>query len=270
LKISIVTISFNQNSFIEECILSVLNQNYPDIEYIVVDPGSSDGSREIIDKYSDRISHIIYENDAGPADGLNKGFKIASGEIFGFLNSDDVLEPDAISKIVHQFVLNSSVDVISGHSWIIDETGKQIRRFYSDKFYLWMTPFDASILSQASTFFRSNVYRKVGGFNKYNHIAWDGELFVDMALNGARFYLVDEFLSRFRIHASAITGGGIGEKARIDYKEQIFIKVYKKKFSLFWRLFGVLPRYLRKFINYRDTKERILHGPIFGASQTIK
>src|ERR1039458_1375445 len=97
-RVSIVTISFNQAEFIERTILSVLTQDYLDIEYIVVDPGSTDGSRDIIERYRSRISKIILRPDRGAADGLNNGFAEATGEIFGFLNSDDLLRPGARSE----------------------------------------------------------------------------------------------------------------------------------------------------------------------------
>ena len=97
-RVSIVTISFNQAEFLERTIESVLAQDYPEIEYIVVDPGSTDGSREIIDRYRSRISKVILRPDRGAADGLNHGFAEATGEIFGFLNSDDLLLPGAASK----------------------------------------------------------------------------------------------------------------------------------------------------------------------------
>ena len=90
-KISIVTVSFNSAQYIEDGILSILEQGYPALEYIIVDGGSTDGTREIIDKYRDRITKIIYEPDNGPAEALNKGFKLATGEIMGWLNSDDRL-----------------------------------------------------------------------------------------------------------------------------------------------------------------------------------
>lgn len=125
MKISIVTISFNQTCFLEEAICSVLEQGYPNVEYIVVDPGSTDGSREIIERYSDRIDKVIFEPDEGPADGLNKGFAHASGDVFGFLNSDDVLEPGALSGAARYFEARPEVDVVSGHSWIIDEEGRK-------------------------------------------------------------------------------------------------------------------------------------------------
>ena len=95
LKISVVTISYNQAEFLERCIESVLNQNYPNLEYIIVDPGSTDGSRDIIKRYEKVFSHILLDPDNGPADGLNKGFAKATGDILYFINSDDVVLPDA-------------------------------------------------------------------------------------------------------------------------------------------------------------------------------
>ena len=88
IKITIVTISFNQARFLDQAIKSVLEQDYPLVEYIVVDPGSTDGSREIIEGYRSSIDHIIFDRDEGPADGLNRGFSMAKGQIFGFRYSD--------------------------------------------------------------------------------------------------------------------------------------------------------------------------------------
>jgi len=267
LKVSIVTISFNQARFLEKCILSVVNQEYKNIEYIVVDPGSTDGSREIIEKYRDEISKVIYEPDSGPADGLNKGFRHASGHIYGFLNSDDILEPYAIRKIVDFFSTHEEYDVVSGHSWIIDENGKRIRRLYSDKFRLWMAACGACILSQPSTFFSSEKFKEVDGFNVSNRIAWDGELFIDMALRGAKFSLIDEILSGFRVHPEAITGGGDWSHDRIDYGDRIFKKIHGKYASYVQKKVCFLFGNLRKFLNLRDTIQRVLHGPVFGASK---
>ena len=102
-KVSIVTISFNQADFLEEAILSVLGQDYPDIEYIIVDAGSTDGSLEIIERYRERLAAVIVGPDAGPADGLNKGFRLATGSICGYINADDAYLPGAISSAVKAF-----------------------------------------------------------------------------------------------------------------------------------------------------------------------
>lgn len=99
MKFSIVTISFNQREFLERTINSVIGQDGVEIEYIIVDPGSTDGSRDIIERYRPYFAHVILEKDAGPADGLNKGFAVATGEIYGYLNSDDMFEPGALATV---------------------------------------------------------------------------------------------------------------------------------------------------------------------------
>ena len=265
--ISVVTISFNQADFLEECILSVLNQDYINIEYIIVDPGSTDGSREIIEKYRHKISKIIYESDYGPADGLNKGFSYATGDIFYFLNSDDILESNAVKKIVDYFCAHPGTDVVSGHSWIIDSCGNRIRRFYSDQFSLKMAACQASIISQTSTFFRAEQFRNVNGFNSLNRIAWDGELFVDLALNGAKFSIINDFLSGFRVHHKAITGSGVYSPERTLFAKRIYKKIYGVDPNFLSSVICRYRIYLRKLFNYKDTIQRIIYGPIFGAKK---
>lgn len=205
MKISIVTISFNQARYLESAIKSVLDQDHPDVEYIVVDPGSTDGSEAIIEKYRDRIDHVVYGPDDGPADGLNKGFAKATGGIFGFLNADDLLDVNACSVIDCAFEL-SKADVISGHGRIIDGSGTVRGARYSHCFDPRSYVYGASVLFQQSTFFRAEVFRRVGGFNKDNRVSWDGELWFDMALAGAKFERVNRCLSSFRIYEDSITG----------------------------------------------------------------
>ncbi len=267
MKISIVTISFNQARFLEQAICSVLEQGHPTVEYIVVDPGSTDGSREIIQRYRDRIDKLIFEPDKGPADGLNKGFAHASGDVFGFLNSDDTLEPGSLSSVARYFETHPEVDVVSGHSWIIDAEGRRKRRFYSDRFSLRMAAYGASILAQQSTFFRSEIFRRVDGFNIDNRSAWDGELFVDMALAGARFALVQEFWSRFRIHNEGITGSGKLHALHQRHRERMFRKIMGRGSHWWDRLLAIGARYMRKMFNLPDTAERLRHGPIYRSTK---
>ena len=232
------------------------------MEYIVVDPGSTDGSRDIIERYRNRIARILYEPDRGPADGLNKGFAGAHGDFFGFLNSDDVLEPHALSRVVQYFEEHPDADVVSGHSWIIDAKGNIKRRFLSDRYSLKLAAYGACILSQASTFFRADVFRHAGGFNIQNRSNWDGELFVDMALAGARFSLVPEYWSRFRVHRDSITGSGKLRTMRQIHSQRTFKKIKGRDRAPLdrWIEFGAL--YMRKVLNPHDTLERMLHGPI--------
>jgi len=218
MKFSIVTISYNQARFLEEAILSVLNQDGVDVEYIVVDPGSTDGSREIIERYRDRIARVIFEPDHGPADGLNKGFALATGDVYGYLNSDDVLLPGALDRARCWLTHRSDVDVVSAHAYVIDEKDKVVQRVFSHKFDVESYAAGCCVLIQQSTFFRAEWFKKVGGFMIGNAVAWDGELAVDMALAGAHFTVVPEFWSQFRVYPASISGSrGYAEKLRREH-----------------------------------------------------
>ena len=206
MKLSIVTISFNQAEYLEKALLSVLDQDYDDVEYIVVDAGSSDGSRDIIENYRDRIAKIIFEPDEGPADGLNKGFAQATGDIYGYLNADDGFLPGAFRQVMEMFQSRSEVDVICGDGYIVDRDGTMIRRFRSDPFNTRRYALGGVTVMQQSTFFRRAAFTAVGGFNKDNATSWDGELVFEMSLAGFRFTVAHHYWSIFRVHGDSITG----------------------------------------------------------------
>jgi glycosyltransferase involved in cell wall biosynthesis len=224
MKISIVTISYNQAQFLEQAILSVINQDYPNIEYIVVDPGSTDGSREIIEKYRSKISKVVLEKDAGAADGLNKGFSFATGDVFGFLNSDDELLPNALARIASFFNARPRVDVVSGCGYFTDSEGVRLCRIVPSKLTAWLYVHGGVSVFQQGTFFLAPYFKKVGGFNIENRTCWDGELFLDMAIAGARFATIADDLACFRLHEGGITGSGrLEDKYRKD-TARIFMK----------------------------------------------
>jgi glycosyltransferase involved in cell wall biosynthesis len=208
MKISIVTLSFNQAPFLEQALQSVLNQDYPDLEYIVVDPGSTDGSREILERYRDRLSALILEPDAGPGDGLNKGFARASGSVLGYLNADDAYLPGALREAAAVFASRDRPDVVCGHGLIIDSTGRVVRRMRSAPWSLTRFVYGASVQMQQSTFFRADAFARTPGFNNANRTCWDAELLMELGRAGARFRIVDRYWSLFRIHESSITGSG--------------------------------------------------------------
>lgn len=264
MKVSIVTISFNQRAYLERAILSILNQDYPDIEYIVVDPGSTDGSRDLIQHYSHAISRIIFEPDNGPADGLNKGFALASGEIFGFLNSDDVLLPGAVSKIANYFSLHPETDIVSGHAIVIDENDNHLRRTFSDRGSLVRVAYGAAITIQPSTFFRSEVFRSVGGFNTDNRTNWDGELFVDMRMRGAKSVVVPQFLSGYRLQPDSITSSKKLDAGIRAYHQRIFKKIMRREWRRADRLRAFLYRLLKYLYSPQALYERVIRGPIYG------
>jgi glycosyltransferase involved in cell wall biosynthesis len=206
MKFSVVTISFNQKQYLEEALRSVLAQDFPAIEYIVVDPGSSDGSRELIEGFRSQLARVVFEPDQGAADGLNKGFEHASGDIFAFLNSDDVLLPGALRIVAQAFAQNPDCDIVMGNGFTIDAQGKRIRRIRAAGFTLDRYFYGGATWLQQATFFRRSAFEAVGGFNVNNRSCWDGELLVDMVRRGARVKYVNQDLALFRIHAQSITG----------------------------------------------------------------
>jgi glycosyltransferase involved in cell wall biosynthesis len=262
-KVSIVTISFNQAEFLERTICSVLEQDYSDIEYIVVDAGSSDGSREIIERYRTRISRIVYEPDRGPADGLNKGFASATGDIFGFLNSDDVLLPRAVACAT-AFLASHDVDVVSAHASVIDAQDRHLRMAYSDPFSLKMIAYSACVLVQPSTFFRRSVFEGAKGFNIENKASWDGELWVDMGLAGARFAATDQVWSAYRLHSESITSSARLLKQLREDKLRIFRKIVERDWNPADWLIAQAFRFRKHISGPRALYERLVRGPIFG------
>jgi glycosyltransferase involved in cell wall biosynthesis len=206
MKFSIVTISFNQRQYLREALTSVFEQDYPEIEYIVVDPGSTDGSRELIQQHKDKISHVVFEPDRGASDGLNKGFQRASGEVFGFLNSDDVLLPGAVRAVSQVFEQHSDCDIVMGSGFMVGAQGKPIRRIRAAGFTVPRYFYGAATWLQQATFFRRSAFEAVGGFNAMNRSCWDGELMVEMIMNGANVRYLNRDLALFRVHSESITG----------------------------------------------------------------
>lgn len=244
--------------------LSVLNQDYGNIEYIVVDPGSTDGSRELIEKYRSRISRTLFEKDQGPADGLNKGFSLSKGAVLGFLNSDDILHSNAVSAAVEFFAKHSDVHVVSGSAEIIGPDDRVLRRTYSDRMSALKYVYGAVTLIQPSTFFRRTAFERVSGFNVMNRISWDGELFLEMAMAGCRFGVSNEIWSAYRLHRGTITTSRVLTQARKELDDQLFRRVVGRERRRFDEGIGALFRLWKHLANLRDTKERIFRGPIAG------
>jgi glycosyltransferase involved in cell wall biosynthesis len=225
MKFSIVTVSFNQSRYLGEALDSVLQQDHPEIEYIVVDPGSTDGSRKLIEQHAGRLAHILFEPDLGPADGLNKGFRRATGDIFGFLNSDDLLLPGAIGAVNRFFEQHAGYDIVMGNGFMVDVLGKPIRRIRSAGFTVPRYLYGAATWLQQATFFRRQAFENAGGFNAMNRSCWDGELMVNMVSCGAKVGYLNRDLSLFRVHAESITGSKRHKQMMSKDAERIFSQI---------------------------------------------
>lgn len=222
MKISIVTISFNQEKYLSACIDSILNQTGCELEYIVVDPGSRDGSRAIIDSYGDRIVKV-YEKDDGPADGLNRGFARATGDVYGFINSDDYLLPGALKQITEIFQSGDDNMFVTGGGFTEDENGAR-KRIYPNTLTAQGMLHRSDVMFQQSTFFPAGLYKQVKGFNTANTTCWDYELFLRFLLLGARHQVTKHELAVFRLYAGSISGSGRLESTYLQDLDKLFLE----------------------------------------------
>jgi glycosyltransferase involved in cell wall biosynthesis len=229
MKISIVTISFNQKRYLQRCIDSILSQPDCDVEYIVVDPGSTDGSRELIESYGDRIIKV-FEPDDGPADGLNKGFKLATGEIYGFINSDDYLLPNALKQIGEYFLLQGMNRFVTGQGYTEMLDGTRMRVRPQPLTILTMLHRSAVIFQQA-TFFPAWAYKKIGSFNAQNTTCWDYELFLKLLLQHVRHDVIDIDVAAFCLHKDSISGSGRLTETYLRELDRIFFDVCGRRRS---------------------------------------
>ena len=216
-KISIVTPSFNQAEFIEDTILSVINQQYPCLEYIIIDGGSTDGTIDIIRKYEDHITYWISEKDNGMYDALNKGFIKCSGEIMGWLNSDDILHRQSLFIIAEIFTVQRQVNWLQGYSTVIDHTGRilyhRTPRFSRYSFYL-KEYHDGIFIQQESTYWRRNLWQMSG-----HHISQEYKYAGDFELwmrfyKYAELYTTTAMIGAFRHHRS-------GQASKLNYNSYI-------------------------------------------------
>lgn len=197
-KISIVTPSYNQAQFLERTILSVLNQNYPNLEYIIIDGGSADKSVEIIKKYEKYLAYWVSEKDRGQADAINKGFAVSKGEILCWLNSDDTFLPGALKKADEFFKSHYDVGMVYGMAHLIDETDNIIDDYPTESFnYKKLAMFN--FICQPSAFFKKDAYYAVGGIDIELHFACDYDLWIRIVDKFKIEYLPD-FLATFRLH----------------------------------------------------------------------
>lgn len=204
-KISIVTPSYNQGQFLEETILSVLDQDYPNLEYIIIDGGSTDNSVEIIKKYENQLAYWVSEPDKGQSDAINKGFHRATGEILHWLNSDDLLVPGALKSVSEYFLKHPEIGCVMGDLEVIDENSKLLFLRKTMPFHFRTALYGACSVPQPSTLFRREEWLKTGDVDVSLDYQMDFEYFLRMARAKAKFGLLRKPIARFRLHAGSKT-----------------------------------------------------------------
>lgn len=207
MRISVVSPSFNQISFIDRTIKSISDQNYSDKQHIIVDGNSTDGSAEVIRRSARELSHVeaIIESDNGQSDAINKGFKRSDGEILAWLNTDDFyFDSEVFGKVVRAFLENPSVDIVYGRGLRLDKDGRKIREAWINKDIKTSFDFWKSLgVLQPSLFFRRHVFEKIGGLKDEYSLQLDYDYWIRMAAHGFKFKYIDEILSCAVVHEDA-------------------------------------------------------------------
>jgi glycosyltransferase involved in cell wall biosynthesis len=215
MKLGIVTISYNQAGYLQQAIDSVALADLSRLVYVIVDPGSTDGSRDVITRNRHRFTRAILEPDNGPADGLNKGFAACDADVYGYVNADDRFVPGALDYVADYFTRHPEIDLLQGAIRIIKGTGKlKLRGRAPDRLDPARFVCGVAFAWQQATFFRRELFARTKGFNIQNRVTWDGELVLDMLLAGAKVGYTSTVLGDFRVYPESITGSGQGDAAR--------------------------------------------------------
>lgn len=212
-RISVITPSFNQGQFIEQTILSVLSQGYPNLEYIIMDGGSADNSVEVIKKYENKISHWQSKKDKGQAAAINEGFSKATGDILCWLNSDDAWMPGILQKVVQLFSNMEDAEIIFGNCLHFNDQSKKTRGSdvvkAQQRFQLSLCDY----IIQPSSFFTKTVWHQTGPLNETLNFAFDWDWFIRAQKAGAALTPVQEYFSLYRIHDAHKSGTGSHHRA---------------------------------------------------------
>jgi len=262
-KISIVTPSYNQVEFLEKTILSVLNQNYPNFEYIIIDGRSTDGTVDIIKKYEKYISYWVSENDNGQSHALNKGLERATGEWIGWQNSDDIYLPNCFRSFSKLCKQNPGFDIFYANRFILNESYDVILPLFTIKPSKFYAKYRGAIVSNQSSFFHRSIIDRLGSFDESLQFAMDRDFFLRSIINNSKLFYVNEFWGCFLRHKGSKTMGDNRRKWEIE-REYIAQKysisrgrLYPINIQLakFWKvaqmLFSGNYMYFKSKIHYR-------------------
>ncbi len=197
-RLSVVMPSFNQVEFIERSILSIINQKYPNLQLIIIDGGSSDGTLDIIEKYKSHIDYFISEADNGQSDALNKGFKVADGDIFGWLNSDDIYLPGSVKVAIDALQKHKNKSIVFGDWLSIDENDQAIDHHFAFDFSVNHFKYEGFHLNAQSMFWQKETHERFSGFIVSLYNTMDYQMILEFGINEG-----DDFFLRIPVNIGA-------------------------------------------------------------------
>lgn len=257
-KISIITPSYNQSNYLEETILSVINQNYKNIEYIIIDGQSSDDSVNIIKKYQNNLTYWISEKDKGQSDAIHKGFQKATGDIICWLNSDDFFVQGALKNVANHFEKNPKVDILIGDGMYADKKGNITRYYRYIKPLNFLSKHGVLAFSQQSLFFKREFYFKLGGINTNYHYCMDTEFVYRSIQQKGYFSIMHKPTGVFRWHSSmkSLNANHIKEEEMKNISKKYHSKlIFNYTAKLVYRLIQIVN--LNYIINYLKLLKKI-------------
>ncbi len=269
-RISIVTVCLNHAATLEQAMRSVLDQPV-NVEYIVIDGGSTDGTRDLIERHADRLAYGVSEPDRGQAHALNKGFTRATGDVLGWLNADDLLAPNALADVAHQFAADDC-DVLCGACRYEYPDGTSAVQTVPEGELRQLDVYDP--IHQPSCFWRRTWHERVGGLDERLHYGMDWDLWLRLVRAGARFKAVDDVLSTYRVTGvnKTSTGGERRNREMYDILRQHRGRhdpwLTEFGYRVLWplkRLRRRRPEWLyRPISNTARTTLLVALGPVFG------
>lgn len=251
-KFSIIMPCLNHEEFIERSILSILNQNYPNTELIIIDGGSTDKTLQIIEKYRKYIFFFISKKDQGQSDALNKGFEVATGEIYGWLNSDDLYLPNTFHKVREVFIKKKEKFFFFGDWLSIDEKDNVLDINHAFNFNLNHFKYEGFHLNSQSMFWKSCVHKSFSGFklNLYNTMDYQMILEFGIKFGQTSFYRISDILGAFRRHDRQKTQK-INNLVLAEHKIIADLYDYSDKYSFIGKLKKLYFRFRRAYWYYK-------------------
>jgi len=245
-RISIVTPSYNQAQYIKWTVRSVLLQRYANLEYIVMDGGSNDGTLEVLKPYESRFAHFTSAKDKGQSDAISRGFERSTGDILAYLNSDDMLAPGALHFVADFFNKNPSVDLIYSNRVTVNAQNKVqwywlLQKHSNYRMMRW------DLMPQETCFWRRRTFEKFGNIDPTYRFAMDYDLFVRYMTGGAKFHHVNRFLGAFRVHDQAKTS-------------QLMGTIGVEEIQRVWRQYKIRSWWWDRYVQHRHMHLAMYHG----------